>query len=270
MTTADTSNPTPRIPTQTPWPIRYSDGSVVEVIGIRSEAEPDGPWWAADGSIAPAPTIRDSSQLSLPSFLGRNVRFVVRLNDASQAGNAMRVDVGQMLTFASSATSSSRSTTMNMVVALPSTLETAPLRIGLAGGRWNDTVIYDVAASKRTSAGASPLTVGTITEENGKTMVQVYDSRWQSSSDRQEEVVLLANGQIVTAQTSRRASLLANYVHTYECRKDQVSQVIFRWRPYEWMEMKNVSLRPTTAPTQVSIGPATQPSTVPIITGTTP
>jgi hypothetical protein len=60
-----------------------------------------------------------------------------------------------------------------------------------------------------------------------------------------------------------RRSLISGTTYTYDCPKSAVAQVIFRWRPYEFMEMKNVSLRPTTVPTDVQISQASSPTTAP-------
>jgi RNA polymerase sigma factor (sigma-70 family) len=242
------------------WPIVFHDGSVVEVVGVSSEDHTR--WWAPDGrEIAPL-EFRDNVQFTLANPDGRNIRFVIRRTGNS--ASSMNVEVGPMFNYAATSTTTRDTTLMQMIVAVPATLDSTSLRIALAGGSWNDVTLYNLTTSERAPQGASPLSVGTIKEDTGKTLVQIFDTRIFRQRDRQETVIVRAGGQIVFPKMSQGNGLFSGVTYTFECPLDQVTEVIHHWRPYdEWMEMRNLSLRPTTQPTEVSVGPATQPTTGP-------
>ncbi|HVT90865.1 MAG TPA: sigma-70 family RNA polymerase sigma factor [Tepidisphaeraceae bacterium] len=265
-----------RAPTQTPKPaaawlkgaIKFSDDTIVEVLGIQDDPPADpGRWWLPDGSETPAPQFPKSSPMSAGGFGTRNIRFIICMGPPIGDRN-LRVVVTPRQSEALSVLLQGGMYWMNLLTAIPNNTESATIKIGLGIGPWTETILYDAATAKSSNRDKVPVRIGSISEEKGRTQVQVFEMP-QPDPQRDEGIVLVASGkQLAAGQVSR--SFMSGATYTFDCPKDQMTQILFRSRPYEFIEMKNVSLKLTAQPTEVQIVKIDSPTTLPYVKETTP
>ena len=122
---------------------------------------------------------------------------------------------------------------------------------------------YDVATSRYTASDGAenvPVRIGNITEENGETVVEIYGTY---SDERDKQRIAMAGGRVVHSSHGHGDNPTMNIARA----RSAVTQIIFQSRPYETMTMKNVSLAPTTSPTDVQVSPVTPSTTAPASSG---
>jgi hypothetical protein len=125
-----------------------------------------------------------------------------------------------------------------VVIALPATQKSMDMRIGLAGGAWTDTVLWENGAPVALDPdNPAPKLVG-ITEEGGQSVVELVFGRGPEHLDHR--VVVESNGKIISPSGTNSSGV--NVTCKYRCPKDKISKILFRTRPFEWQEMKGVQL----------------------------
>jgi hypothetical protein len=243
-------------------PIKFSDDTLVEVLGIQDDPQADpGRWWLPDGSQIPAPRFPKGGPTNVGGFGTRNIRFIIRMGGPPIGDKNLKVVVTPRQSDSVSVSLDRGAYLMNLLVAIPNSSNTANLKIGLGTGPWTESVLYDAATARTTNAATVPVRIGSITEEKGRTIVQVSETP-QPDAQQDQGIVLLANGKRIAAgQVSR--SWLSGATYTFDCPKAQMNQILFRSRAFEFIEMKNVSLAPTAQPIDVQIIRAGLPTTAP-------
>ena len=76
--------------------------------------------------------------------------------------------------------------------------------------------------------------------------------------------MVVAGGKELTASAMYSSYLEDRYI--FRCPRSKATGIIARSRPYEWIDLKNVALNPTTAPTAVKVVPVQAATTVPAVT----
>jgi hypothetical protein len=300
-------------PGRAAWPVKFSDGTVVEIIGISESSDGATPWWAPDGSEAKDPQFQSFGTFSGGGGPGtRPLQLVVKASPAAMAGKGLVVRVEPDFDEGLLKMRDPRGELLRVIAPAPVDKPTFNVRFGLAGGAWTETVLWqrDGAAATQPADGAMKL-LG-ITESDGQTLVRLQPGqpparpserpasaagarpprRLQSSgggsggsggrggpgggaggimpggpvlsdlmfggSPQDQKLTVIANGrklQPVGYEGGGDAITVR-----FRCPKGQVEKVILSSRPYEWLEMQQVSAHPSpTSPTQVKVVPLRKP-----------
>jgi hypothetical protein len=135
------------------------------------------------------------------------------------------------------------------------------VRLGFAAGSWKERCTWDVTDGQASapSIDVPELELQSIEEQDGKTLLTVNAPVIESQKS-DVQLVVIANGTEVKSGVG--VSKGAIYTFTYRCRLNQVTKVIARGRPFEWIEYKNVAFGPRTQPTSVAISNSVQASSM--------
>jgi hypothetical protein len=241
--------------------VKFAGNTQVEVLGIQDENPADpSKWWGPDGLPSPQPGFNQNVRHD-PNTPGmRNLRFLFQMTGPDIADKTLHVEIVGAQDEKTSANGFHGAYIRQQYVSLPQNLAITKFRIAVSNGPWADEITYDMATGQSTNFTDTSAKVGAITQANGMTNVELRFPLFHKM-DRDERMLLLVNGQEIMPDGISRNLLGTTY--SFRCAKSQVSQVIFRSRPFEWIDMNNVSLAPTTAPTPVEISPVPSPSTSP-------
>jgi hypothetical protein len=260
------------LPAEAPgkWAVAFSDGNVVDVVGVRQGAQ----WWGPDGREMGDPRVdlhndrtmgygmaeQMTIQNRVNSGRARAVSVTLRMKGPANVGKNLVLEVEPMSEISPIVKEDDDETTKIFFFAVPVNYDTVKLRLGMAKGPWVDKVLYDAAGGPVADDGGT--SVGSITEidnpthderllVNVQTQVQVLDLR--NSPEHERAVVAMVGGKAYTAWRMDDQGPFLGTVYTFGCEKKQMDQVIFRERLCEWKEMKNVSVRLTSTPTEVQV-----------------
>jgi RNA polymerase sigma factor (sigma-70 family) len=248
------------------WPVKFSDGSVVKVVGLR-EYSSKGKWWGLDGSEMADPGLSESGsrgemfgeQLTIGQYNARGrarcIVLVLQMMGTAIADKSLVVDVDPRMEVSILKKSNGDRTTLFFVAAVPLTSKTITARFGLAKEAWVDKEFYD--ATMGPVAGDAPPVLKSMTEIDGGSLTEVRVVEPPRNPERQWTVVAMVDGRAWRPRKVEDRGPLEGTVYTFECGKDRVKKLIYRERPCEWQEIKNVSVEPTTMPTVVEIGAGT-------------
>jgi len=200
------------------------------------------PVWTKWG---PAFVSRGSIAMDYP--LGRRIDLIMRINGSALDSKGLTVhaspETGQTATLANG---SATDLTVKVIVDVPKDQPTTDLRFGLAKGPWTGELNLDCSDGKMPPVGSTGagFTFQDISEENRET--KLYLRRSSDDTEENRQVVVVADGKELH-YAGMTTSLLGS-TYTFRTPKKNVTRIIVRSRPYEWITLKDVALHPTTAP----------------------
>jgi hypothetical protein len=243
-------------------PLKFTDGTLVELLALQDPRRPSV-WWAPDGTPTTDPKFPNGGTFTMTYSAAHRIDAIVRINatGARQKTVTLRSDQPYRTAMRQTGNGSQRLAHIIMPVARGAT--SGDVGVGLAGGAWDDRCYWDVADGEASAPSVEipTLELQSITENEGRTQVTIISPEMESQSS-DVQLVVIANGNEV--RSGMGVSLGSRYTFTFKCPVDQVSRIIARSRPFEWIELKNVAFEPTKTPTDVQIAAPTS------LTGTAP
>ncbi len=205
--------------------ITFSDGSNVRVLGMTEAANaPDGgivngllsaigissshpstqptKWWRADGTTAAPVSLAGLGTVSVGDMPGhRQLRFVFALTGPHFMDGSLDIRVPGTSGSGESSNFIGGENRINLVVSLPAKTEQTAIRLGWATGPWHDDVVTPIAdllqpaPTTRRSAGA--IEYGEVTDDHGRTVVEVIRDRRSIGDASSRVAVILKDGKEV-------------------------------------------------------------------------
>jgi len=224
------------------------NGVTVELAGVSPHPSKGQRWWQPDGStLAEAPY--DQTGVKVDPGRGRQAfEFALRLD-----GLADR-DIGLTLP-GSSATARRENKSLRdvraFVMSFPQARQRADVRIGIAGGPWKTLASstgdgIQAGSTRGTAVPGEEYAVafaGPI-----ETAEQLVLTVSHTLATRKDYRIVLIDKAGATHKGSRNSASAGEFTQTtasfHGVPLDQVKEFQFQTRPYEWVEFKNVSLKP--------------------------
>lgn len=245
---AATSASTTRVALEeTNFRVVFPSGALVEVLGIRDESTPDGPWWGADGLPCVPPVAPDNRRI-IPE-IPHAKRFICRITGGSLPDKQLNVKILPSDRNVDAIFIIGRDTSLyTMVASIPEDRPTVDLRVMLSEGAWNNEVIYDSNSTAPAISNLSGAKVESSSEENGETVVNLT---FPPGERYRQERLMLRSSNGIEQFPYKSTSPEGKGTYYFKTPKAQVSAAMFRWRPYTWIDIKNVSVMPQSMPTAV-------------------
>jgi RNA polymerase sigma factor (sigma-70 family) len=260
------------------WPIRFPDGTVVEVLGLcepnaADDAARDG-WWAPDGTRIMPPAARGNTRVvSIPAARGaRTIRVLLRFPalapDTSRAVS-LRPNIGGGTTHTSSVNVAANGNAAGGGVTqyltnVPADQATADLMIGLSSGPWETVATYDATTLQSSLPGNSPV-LTSIAEEPGAIVVHATVPPGPAAAaiaaperrTRVEQLVAVTDAGEVRADSVR---FVNNRTEArFPVARSNVRRFEWRARAIVYVQAHDVSLRPA-VPTTVRVSAVESPT----------
>jgi RNA polymerase sigma factor (sigma-70 family) len=257
-----TPAPSPaRAPARTPanWIASFSDGTKVEVLALTDPSK-NNQWWALDGSPTVDPKFRAAGTINMTYKLARRIDLVVHLTGAALDKKSLTVRSDAPSRSATLANGSTTNRFVRIYIPVPMGAASGNLRVGLAGGAWTSELNLPCANGEDPPAGSSGagLAFEEIVEEPGGTLVRMNTgSLLELQSEDREVIVMLGGKELRPAATISSGS---RFTYTFHCKRSDVTQIIARSRPYQWIEMKNVAFAPSAEATAVAVSSSAIPA----------
>jgi RNA polymerase sigma-70 factor (ECF subfamily) len=261
----------------------FTDGTVVEVLGIQnvpqdpswlknelglqSAPPPDAKWWSPDGLECPAPEHEARLRVSINGAgpPARLLRIMLRMSGPRAGGEGAKAELLPNVRVGYSSYGPSHARLIELMAAVPVDTTIGELRVGVAAGQWINDVKYDMATAQYTAsanAANASVRIGNVTQENRETLVEVY---WPpNDGQRDRRLTVVTRGREIQSSHGHGDNPTYEY---FRCAKSDMTQIICQSRPYETMAMKNLSLAPSTLPTDVQVSPLTPSTTAPASKG---
>ncbi len=248
--------------------VTFSDGTTVQVVGIGevpaapagswlgelmgAPAPPPGVvanWWGADGLPVPAPaSLRQLGQVSAGDPLGRRqIRFIFAVRGPAAAGGNVSVRIDGVTSNAMSSRNTNGETLMNYAGSVSADIDNAAVRLGLSKGAWQEDASMTLSAAAPTTRSTGAPVFGAINEEEGKSLVDVYQNRAPRGDRDRRFIVIRTDGKTVWPTESRGYPTGVSVI-SFPCRKSAIAKIVCQSRDYEWATM-NVALKPAKVPT---------------------
>ena len=229
------------------WKRTLSNGVIVELLGVSDNPSQDKPWWRPDGSPLAE---RPYEKIGATSYAGDDERayeVAVRVTpppgiSAQDIAEEWKIDSSRGQAGGSSKDEGPYTTGRS--TKFPRSLERTAVHIGIAAGPWTMLENFLPGSSRSTSNGGYYFNNTPGAENNGNATVSVSHNRGD------QDVRLIAidkEGQV--HQRGHQSSSMAgdSFLLTKEfsnLRLGDVKEFQFQTRLYEWVEFKNVTLRP--------------------------
>jgi RNA polymerase sigma-70 factor (ECF subfamily) len=226
---------------QRQWQVKFSDGTVVELLGMQS-APFYGKWWGADGLEVPEPTHPDQPRIVMSGDIGTHtVRLMIRPTSNWRGNQDIKVQVVPSVRAGVSGFQSRDGQIFEAVAIVDDEVKVADVQIGVASGLWTDDVTYDVASGQYSPQGAGGIRVVNISEQDGETRVEVqYPPNMNMNVWKDTSVVAMAGGQQLQIRHSEEHG--SGLVCYFRCNKKDLAAVISRSRDYEIKTLYDVHL----------------------------
>jgi hypothetical protein len=160
------------------WPIRFADGTVVEVVGIRDNGGGDK-WWKPDGSETADPQFQSRGMVSVGSKPGtKTLQLILKTSGQAMAGKNLIVRAAPDFDHGLLKFADMKGEMYQVFAPAPADQPTCTLRLALASGPANETVLWqrDRAPAATQPAAATIKFLG-IEEEDGQTLVRAHIDR---------------------------------------------------------------------------------------------
>ena len=237
--------------------LQFSQGSTVELIGISDAPTDNTRWWAADGTPITPPARRPGGGLrgssNQPSY-----QLLVRKTDGPAGGAGMSVMLTGVTVAGSSSTEQGgpggtrQSSYMFSLWDNPAP-PIVDVSVSLAYGPWTDEQRFALKSappsSQPASASGADITIDSVRALDKQTTEVGFHFSPAATLARgrgaQEEQLYLTDtaGRQFFAQ-SWTASAFGRNVLQFKAPRDGVVALVYRHRPYETREIRNVSLIP--------------------------
>ena len=246
------------------WPMKFSDGTILDLLALNDPNVDTSAWWAADGSVAGDPNFRSNGSITMNYLLGHRIDLIVRMRGNALGTKSLTVRSG-MWGAHDTATLATGTQTNRLikVITVVGTNKTTNLRFGFDTGKWPNELNLSCANNEMppigsTGAGAR---FNNITEEKGQMVVHL--TMLPEAREDDQQVVVVTGGK-ETPSIAMWSNLLED-TYVFRCPRSAATRIIVRSRPFEWMEMKNVAVTPIPMPTPVQVAPVKVETTLPAV-----
>jgi RNA polymerase sigma factor (sigma-70 family) len=221
--------------------IRFPDGTVATIIAIAEGHERAVKWWAADGAPAADPGGVGAGVISVaPSIGRRELQLVIDVVGQAMQDKTFTVAVPQSSGTATTSIATPQGRRYRIAIAMPAAATVADLRLGLAGGAFHETLLWENGAPIELDPDNPAPKMLEMREENGQAVLEFARGFGPAGQDRR--VVVISGGRTIYSSGSNSSTRRETY--RFGIPMNQITKVIFRTRPFEWQEMRNVSLMP--------------------------
>jgi hypothetical protein len=244
------------LPATLTFPVQFSDGSIVEILGITDPKLP-GKWWTANGLPATMPALPAGGMSSgFPAGNQPQRKVVVRMTgNVADKSLALRFDgSGGGATFS---TTDGKTLMLEHVSSLSKPLKTTTLGLYKSSGPYRVDETFTVGGDAATQASGR---IRSVTEEAGKVKVKLRVPGPSPHRDEHVAVVLKDGRELRASQMSSSSEEAQMAWHVFDCTLDQVVRVVIKSREMESADMKNISLDPTQPPTAIIVHRALPPT----------
>ncbi len=160
------------------WPIRFADGTVVEVVAI-CENGGDARWWKPDGSETADPQFQRRGMISVGGKPGmKSLQLVLKTSGQPMAGKNLIARAGPDFDHGLLKFADAKGGMYQVYASAPADQPTFALRLALASGKANETILWqkDRGPAATQPAGTTIKFLG-IEEEDGQTLVRAHVNR---------------------------------------------------------------------------------------------
>ncbi|MHC4185016.1 MAG: M56 family metallopeptidase [Planctomycetota bacterium] len=228
----------------------FSNGVKVELVGVSEHPSEGKQWWRPDGTLmkdAPYKKVKGKTIDKTNEELNQLREFAVEITGSDSKDISIKYRVpaaGRM----SSNLGLSGDGTIGMesiACAFPKLVTAHEVHIGLASGGWQTVASQSADSESRVTreTKAGSITWGVPAGLKNEAMIDVVHPFVE---DNVRIVAEDRAGQVVPAHVSRGTgtSMVSAVRLQFPIRLSQVSMFHIQTRPYEWVEFKNVSLKP--------------------------
>jgi hypothetical protein len=216
-------------------------------------------WWKPDGSPTAAPATVGQDYISVGDQPGRRgMRFVFVTRGPGATGGSVSIRMNNLSSQASSTRGDGQDSLTNLAASLPQNVDRIDVRVGLAKGPWREDLSTPVVTSATgpavsTTQPAAPIVYGKITQEDGRCVIEMLRNNLRLG-DRQRRIMVVLNDGREVGTDSSEGFPDGRTIYRFPCAPEKVARIVWRSRPYEWMTMNGVALKPgqdpATAPAQ--------------------
>ena len=226
------------------------DGATVELVGISRNPTEAEQWWRPDGSLLAKPpyhargghvVIEDDDKYKAYQFVAR-VKGVSGENVKWQVpGGTQSTYTGQPMDKAGRRISDLRALAVNQ----PREKNSAVVHIGIAAGKWETVATHDSNKEETYDVDGGSVSFGVPYEKDSMTYSPITYTKEGFKNKVVRVFAIDYDGNAHTGGFSGSGGNVLSSM-TYELRLslEDIREFIFKTRPYQWIEFKNVSLQP--------------------------
>lgn len=226
------------------------NGVTVELVGVCEHPSEDKQWWRPDGSLLKEPLYKTTGSKLPPHESYKYYEFAAGLQD--QSGTSIKWDVpgGRQSSYTGSPLDKDgrRVDALKVyTVNYPIGRETALVQIGLAAGVWKTLASHTTEKKEATYSfedGAAAF--GQAYEKDGQVLLPfVHNLQHKRKVEASRIVAVTNSGQEIGGGVSGSGgNVLDSSTYQFHIPLKEIKEFQFQTRPYEWIEFKNVSLKP--------------------------
>ena len=218
-------------------------GVTVELIGICEHPSEGKQWWRPDG------TALENSRYPYQK-LGKKVRTSIKkdkiLELALRFSNLLDKKIGITCDPADSGFGSYEKDIWATTIQVPREQDKLDIKFGIAAGLWTTAERSTGGGVQASSGSAGAFAFAKPYESNGSVGITVTHDR--DSRKLNYRIVAVDNDGVTHTSSSSTSSgistLTQTTVHFTNLTLEQIKEFRFQTRPYQWVEFRNVSLRP--------------------------
>ncbi|MHC4501113.1 MAG: hypothetical protein ACYS21_18595, partial [Planctomycetota bacterium] len=227
-----------------------SNGVKVELVGVCEHPSEGKQWWRPDGTLmkeAPYKKVKGKTIDKRNDELNQLREFAVEITGSDSKGISIKYRVPAAGRTSSNLGLSGDGTIAmeSIACAFPKLITAHEVHVGLASGGWQTAASQSADSESRVTreTKAGSITWGVPAELKNETVIDVVHPFVE---DNVRIVAQDRAGQVVPAHVSRGGgtSMVSAVRLQFPIRLSQVSMFHIQTRPYEWVEFKNVSLKP--------------------------
>jgi hypothetical protein len=228
------------------------DGATVELVGVCEHPSKGRQWWRPDGSL-----IDKAPYKTMDSRLKRHkgysdYEFVLRLKGPSDTsykwqipGGKQGTDTGAPIDEHGNRVSDLRVYTTNQ----PEDKKTALVRIGISADKWKTLASNPVNIPEETYTledGENAVAFGRAYEKEDQTIVPLTHTLNRGLEKKALRLIAVTkNGKEIRGGLwGRGGNILSSNTYVFNLPLRDIKEFRFQNRTYQWIEFKNVSLRP--------------------------
>ena len=236
------------MPAAPTFPVQFSDGTVVEILGLRDPATP-GKWWTANGLPSTRPVVPNLGGSKVNPTANQQQRNVVLRMTGKLSDQNLMVQFEGSGASATGSTSDGRTMIIDQVSALNKALKTTALELYKSRGPFRVDETFTFTADAATQPAGR---IRSVTEAAGKVEAKVRIGKPGTRRDEQV-VAILKNGREARATEVGGDAEPGINRHLFNCKLDQVDRVVIRSRDMESVTVNNVVLDPNEPPTAIVV-----------------
>jgi Zn-dependent protease with chaperone function len=229
-----------------PYAVALASGGAVELLGVGYHPSEDADWWRPDGSLLDRPPCPPQEGRSYAE--GYDMReIVVGLDGPRAEGASVRWRVEDGAALGGSHTSPNGRPPFKLrvsAIGVPPLAKAVTVRVGVAAGPWTRLASSDGSGTKSVGTERGGLAFSPATEDMDGVHITVTDDML----DADHRIVAVGADGVVHTPWSSNASGPGGFRQTTVLFQDlflhEVEEFRFEVRDYEWVEFRNVSVRP--------------------------